>query len=218
MLAWFGLLLEFSGGFAQIVTDSLHAPDGDGIEHYPGSIEDHFSHATSCRTGPAEYMSDGTEAHKSNWSDPEKWRALVSGEACPICLSGRPYGIVAELEVTHLTADEGVPFPGYCCLVLKRHAVELYDLSGEEAASLIDDMRFVSRVLQEVTGAVKINVSMHGNTLPHLHVHFSARYVGDPYEDGPIDFRLAKDTREFTYGPEEFRTFVEDLRAAVEAA
>ena len=29
----------------------LHAPDGDGIEHYPGSIEDHFSHATSCRTG-----------------------------------------------------------------------------------------------------------------------------------------------------------------------
>jgi hypothetical protein len=29
----------------------LHALDGDGIEHYPGSIEDHFSHATSCRTG-----------------------------------------------------------------------------------------------------------------------------------------------------------------------
>jgi hypothetical protein len=29
----------------------LHAPDGDGIEHYPGSIEDHFTHATSCRTG-----------------------------------------------------------------------------------------------------------------------------------------------------------------------
>jgi hypothetical protein len=28
----------------------LHAPDGDGIEHYPGSIQDHFSHATSCRT------------------------------------------------------------------------------------------------------------------------------------------------------------------------
>jgi len=32
-----GIPLNFSGGFAQIVTDSLHAPDGDGIEHYPGS-------------------------------------------------------------------------------------------------------------------------------------------------------------------------------------
>ncbi len=37
--AWFGHIpLDFSGGFAQIVTDCLHAPDGDGIEHYPGSI------------------------------------------------------------------------------------------------------------------------------------------------------------------------------------
>jgi hypothetical protein len=42
--------------------------------------------------------------------------------------------------------------------------------------------------------------------------------VGDPYEDGPIDFRRSEDTREFTYDPEEFRRFVEDLRAAVEAA
>jgi hypothetical protein len=30
--------LDFSDGFAQIVTDSLHAPDGDGIEHYPGFL------------------------------------------------------------------------------------------------------------------------------------------------------------------------------------
>jgi hypothetical protein len=33
-----GIPLDFSDGFAQIVTDSLHASDGDGIEHYPGFI------------------------------------------------------------------------------------------------------------------------------------------------------------------------------------
>ncbi len=163
-------------------------------------------------------MSDDPEVHKSNWRDPEKWRTLVSGEACPICASGKPYGIVAELEASYLTTEEGVPFRGYCCLVLKRHAVELHDLGDEEAASLMDDMRRVSRALQEVTGAVKINVDIHGNTLPHLHAHFFPRYVGDPYEDGPIDFRRSEDAREFTYGPEEFRRFVENLRAAVEAA
>lgn len=162
-------------------------------------------------------MSDGPEAHKSNWRDPEKWRALVSGEDCPICVSGKPYGIVAELAAAYLTADEDVPFRGYCCLVLKRHAVELHDLSGEEAASLMDDMRLVSRVLQDVTGAVKINVSMHGNTLPHLHIHFFARYVGDPYEDGPIDFRGAKGHERTTYPPGEFERFVEALRSALVA-
>ncbi len=168
--------------------------------------------------GKEGYMSDGPEFYGRPWRDPEKWRALVGGEACPICADdGKPYGIVAKMEATYLTTERGTPFKGYCCLVLKRHAVELHDLGEAEAASLMDDMRRTSRALQEVTGAVKINVDIHGNTLPHLHAHFFGRYVGDPYEDGPIDFRQAQDTREFTYGREEFRRFVENLRSAVGA-
>jgi hypothetical protein len=34
------------------------------------------------------------------------------------------------------------------------------------------DMRRVSRALKDVTGAVKTNLDIHGNTLPHLHAHF----------------------------------------------
>ena len=117
--------------------------------------------------------------------DPALARGLVGGEACPICAGdGRPYGIVAELGASYLTAERGTPFRGYCCLVLKRHAVELHDL-GESEASLMDDMRRTSRALQEVTGAVKVNVDIHGNTLPHLHVHFFPRYVGDPGRGRP---------------------------------
>ena len=96
--------------------------------------------------------------------------------------------------------------------------MELHDLGDAEAFSLMGDTRRVSRALKDVTGAAKMNVDIYGNTLPHLHAHFFPRYVGDPYEDGPIDFRRSEDTREFTYDPEEFRRFVEDLRAAVEAA
>lgn len=99
---------------------------------------------------------------------------------------------------------------------MKRHAVELHDLGDAEAASLMSDMRRVSRALQTVTGAVKINVDIHGNTLPHLHVHFFPRYIGDPYEDGPIDFCRTEDNEEFTYRPGELRRFVECLRSAVE--
>jgi diadenosine tetraphosphate (Ap4A) HIT family hydrolase len=51
----------------------------------------------------------------------------------------------------------------------------------------MDDMRRTSRALQDVTGAVKTNVDIHGNTLPHLHVHFFTRYMGGTYEDRPID-------------------------------
>jgi diadenosine tetraphosphate (Ap4A) HIT family hydrolase len=160
-------------------------------------------------------MSGDSEVRKSNWTDPEKWQALLSGEACPICASGKPYGIVAELEATYLTTEEGVPFRGYCCLVLKRHAVELHDLSNSEAVSVMNDMRRLSRALQDVTGAVKINVDIHGNTLPHLHAHFFPRYVGDPYEGGPIDFRRVEGEGPSTYGPGEFEKFVDALRSAV---
>jgi alpha-ketoglutarate-dependent taurine dioxygenase len=40
---------------------------------------------------------------------------------------------------------------GYCCLVLKRHAVELYDLSADEASALMKDMRRVAEALQAIT-------------------------------------------------------------------
>lgn len=169
--------------------------------------------------GKEGYMSDGPKFYGRPWRDPERWQALLSGEACDLCGDHKPPEVVviAEMGASRLTTEKGAPFRGYCCLVLNRHAVELHDLGEEEAALLMDDMRRTSRALQKVTGAVKINVDIHGNTMPHLHAHFLPRYVGDPYEDGPIDFRRAQDTGEFTYGPEELRRFVEDLRAAVRA-
>jgi len=70
----------------------------------------------------------------SKWNSPE-WEALYSGEACPICRDGRPLGIVAA-ELTYLTSSPKSPMRGYCCPVLKRHAVELSDLSADEGAAL----------------------------------------------------------------------------------
>ena len=137
------------------------------------------------------------------WNTAE-WEALRSGEACPICLSRKPFGIVAELNVTYLTSTRESPMRRYCCLVLKRHAVELYDLSGDEASLLMRDLQRVSKIVQEITGAVKLNYEIHGNTIPHLHVHLFPRYKGDPFEDGPINPRLI---RESPYREGEFETF-----------
>jgi len=152
----------------------------------------------------------------SKWADPEEWRRLRSGEECPICLSirseGKCRGTIAELETGYLTTQPEQPVRGYCCLVLMRHAVELHDLEKTEATALMEDMRAVSGALQRVTGAVKINLEIHGNTIPHLHAHFYPRYVGDRFENGPIDWR---DPWPPALPPDEFRGFVADLRAAL---
>ena len=77
--------------------------------------------------------------------------------------------------------------PGYVCLVSRVHAVELHDLTDAQAHAFIQDVRKVSRAVSRATGAVKLNYEIHGNVLPHLHMHFFPRHVGDPFEGKPID-------------------------------
>jgi diadenosine tetraphosphate (Ap4A) HIT family hydrolase len=89
-----------------------------------------------------------------------------------------------------MAADAAPALPGMCSLFMKRHAVDLHDLSPEEGAGFMTAAQSVSRFLAKSTGAVKINYEMHGNTIPHLHMHFFPRYRGDPFETGPIDPRV----------------------------
>lgn len=127
----------------------------------------------------------------SKWTDPEAWAGLVGGETCPICRDGGPANAVAELEVSIVTMGDGAAtLPGTCALFLRRHAVELHDLSPDEGAAFMRDVQRLSRALAAATGAVKMNYEVHGNTIPHLHMHFFPRYAGDPFENGPINPRL----------------------------
>ena len=149
----------------------------------------------------------------SKWNSIE-WKALCSGEACPICPSGKPLGIVAKLNAAFVTSSPDSPMRGYCCLVLKRHAVELHELDLDEACALMRDLQRVSEAVQKITGAVKLNYEIHGNTIPHLHVHLFPRYKGDPFENGPINPRLIVES---PYGPGKFESFRRTLQARLSA-
>jgi diadenosine tetraphosphate (Ap4A) HIT family hydrolase len=118
------------------------------------------------------------------------WDGLHSGGACPICKDGKPRGILLDLgAVSYLTSTADAPMRGYCCLVFKRHVVELDELSEDEGRLLMRDIGRVTAALRRVTDCVKLNYEIHGNTIPHLHVHLFPRYRGDPFEDGPINPR-----------------------------
>lgn len=149
----------------------------------------------------------------SQWTDPDAWAGLVSGAACPICRRGAPLDVVAELEASWVTAGEAAPMPGYACLVFRpRHVVELHDLGEAEGAAFMRDARRLSAAVQAATGAVKLNYAVHGNTLPHLHLHVFPRYPGDPFEGGPIDPRAVAGP---VYAPGEFAAFRARLLAAL---
>lgn len=99
--------------------------------------------------------------------------------------------------------------------VSRTHAVELHDLPEEDAAAFMRDARRVSRALIAATGAVKLNYEIHGNTLPHLHMHFFPRYRGDRFEGQPIDPRRVAQP---VYGPGDFRKTVDTFLRLISSA
>lgn len=146
----------------------------------------------------------------SSWRNAATWAALVDGSTCPICQGAPSWSPVATLEACLVMAEPRGPMRGYCWLPLKRHAVELHELTAAEAAAYMRDLQRVGRAVQAITGAVKLNWELHGNTVPHLHAHLFPRYVGDRFEGRPIDPRSVTEP---VYGPGEFETFVAQLRS-----
>ena len=111
--------------------------------------------------------------------------------ACPICRRGTPMDVVAELDSSWVTMSASAPLRGYACLVFRRHAVELHDLSPSEGVAFMSDIRRLSGAVKGVTGAAKMNYEVHGNTIQHLHMHFYPRYPNDVFHGGPINPRAA---------------------------
>jgi len=110
--------------------------------------------------------------------------------------------------------QEAAPIAGYLCLVSQVHAVDLHDLPEAAASAFMRDARDVSKALASVTGAVKMNYEIHGNSIPHLHMHFFPRYRGDVFEGQPIDPRLVVQP---VYDPGQFEKTREALVAALGA-
>ncbi|MGH7393367.1 MAG: hypothetical protein ACREM3_28520 [Candidatus Rokuibacteriota bacterium] len=54
-----------------------------------------------------------------------------------ICGQGAPSDVLVELETSWVTVNEDALMRGYACLVFRRHAVELHDLSEVEGEVLV---------------------------------------------------------------------------------
>ena len=102
--------------------------------------------------------------------------------ACEACLGRWP-------ETTHRIADCGLTvaylhadqfLPGWTVLVLKRHATELYELTREERAALIEEVSAVAEGLARAFRPRKVNYGLLGNLLPHAHWHVVPRLFDDP--------------------------------------
>jgi diadenosine tetraphosphate (Ap4A) HIT family hydrolase len=93
---------------------------------------------------------------------------------------------VARLPLSDLLLLNDHRFP-WCILVPRMENLrELHDLPQAQGVTLFEEIESVSRTLQQVVDAYKINVGALGNIVTQLHIHIVARFPQDPAWPGPV--------------------------------
>lgn len=97
--------------------------------------------------------------------------------------------MIAELPSTWAVAPVAAAVRGYVCVVARRHVNEPFELPATEQQQFWADTMRVATAVAAVVSPIKMNYEIHGNTLPHLHLHLFPRHLDDPFVGGPIDPR-----------------------------
>lgn len=81
-------------------------------------------------------------------------------------------------------ADED--YPGFCRVILNRHAAEMTQIEPSERERLMQAVYATEAVLRETMQPLKINLASLGNMVPHLHWHVIPRFSDDRHFPAPI--------------------------------
>ena len=119
---------------------------------------------------------------------------------------------IADLGTSRVYFNEDQFFPGWVFVVLKRHAVELYDLEARERAALIEEVSRVAKALARVYRPVKMNYELLGNQVPHIHWHVVPRLPDDPEPHWPV-WRVPHDPKPLA--ADEVARRIAQIRAAL---
>ena len=123
---------------------------------------------------------------------PADWFDRKAGVGCHICAQGRPVETAGGVrfysgEFADAYLRKRAHLPGQSMVIWRgRHASDLIDLSDEEAAGYMNDLRRAARLLNTVFEPCQINYLTFGNSVPHIHTYVVPRYLDDPNPGAPL--------------------------------
>ncbi len=125
---------------------------------------------------------------------------LVGGFGIPIC----------ELDASQLILFKEQSHRGRCIVASKQHVDDISDLSEEESAAFMADVRRVAAALHAAFSPDKINFGAYGDTMHHLHFHLVPKYADDSFEFGDV---FAMNPGRVTLSDEEYAELAEKIKA-----
>ncbi len=85
-----------------------------------------------------------------------------------------------EDALWHVRPADPAGVPGWMLLITKRHVAGPAHFNDREAESFGPALRHFERVLERVTGALRIYTAAMGESHPHFHAHMVPRYAAMP--------------------------------------
>ncbi|MGF6953574.1 diadenosine tetraphosphate (Ap4A) HIT family hydrolase [Neobacillus sp. B4I6] len=118
---------------------------------------------------------------------------------------------ICELEVSTVFLFKEQTYTGRCNVVYKDHVKELFQLSNDELAAFMNDVKRVAAAVDQAFQPNKINYGAYGDTLHHLHMHIVPKYEGKENWGSTFEMNPGK-----TYlTEEEYQKMIETIKGAL---
>jgi len=93
---------------------------------------------------------------------------------------------VGRLSLCEVRLQDDARFPWVVLIPLRSNVTELFDLSAQDRAALMEETAQCGAALRAVAQCLKINVGALGNIVRQLHIHVVARNESDAAWPGPV--------------------------------
>lgn len=105
--------------------------------------------------------------------------------ACEFCASpGGP--VLWQNDLCRVVRVDEPDYPGFCRVILRRHATEMADLTPAERDGLMAVVFAVESAVRDTMQPDKMNIASLGNMTPHVHWHVVPRFRDDRHFPTPI--------------------------------
>jgi diadenosine tetraphosphate (Ap4A) HIT family hydrolase len=127
-------------------------------------------------------------ASSGSCCDADTARCLAVSETVSGCVLCEEIGgeIVWSDDLARVIDVRDEDHPGFCRVVLQRHAREMTDLEEVECARIMSIVFAVERAQRKLLNPDKINLACFGNMVAHVHWHVIPRFRLDPHFPNPV--------------------------------
>lgn len=109
----------------------------------------------------------------------------TNGADCEFCNSAGG-AVLWQNDLCRVVRVDEPDYPGFCRVILDRHAREMTDLAREERDGLMSVVYAVESAVRETMEPDKMNLASLGNMTPHLHWHVIPRFRDDRHFPTPV--------------------------------